>query len=418
MIHPTEKGYGFVDTATGAETVIDLGLQSAPFGGNYLFSPDGRLFCAPVDNKGLRLYELPSGKHLGDIANPGDEQHAAAFTPDGKHLLLWTHHKEVWALDSWDIAAQKRRSILSGASLPGRLHFAPDGTRFALVPGSIGSYRPAGDWEIRDFATGQELGRVPTTDYASRVLFSPDGRTLYTQPGYMVVPWDIPTGKPAAAAPAILGPIDRFRFTPDGKVVGLAGGFVYTWDPLTAKELSRARVPRPIDWYGAVSFNPTADRLHFTAVGDTLDVWDFHRGDVHESPLDLQRFPNSAVEHWFTPDGRGTLSIATAMHSCSFATRQPGRKPAASASRWNGASLAGMAASMGSRYRRTAAGSRLGVTCPTIRGTRSPGRIRGDSECERLRESRSLRDSGAGVCRGILAGWAVRGCTAARQESA
>ena len=72
---------------------------------------------------------------------------------------------------------------------------------------------------------------------------------------------------------------------------------------MTAKELARERVPRTIDLYGGVAFNPTADRLHFTAVGDRLVAWDWRAGTLRESALELQRFPNSAVDHWYTPDG-------------------------------------------------------------------------------------------------------------------
>jgi WD40 repeat protein len=303
MIRPANSGYSLFDTTTGDETVIDLGQKPVPFGGEYLFDARGRLFATPDGKGGVRLFELPGGKRPGDVANPGDEQHAVAFTPNGKELLLWARKGETWSLDAWHVAEKQRRTVLAGRSLPGRVHFAPDGKRFALVPGSRGSHYPAGDWEVRDFATARVLGRVPAGASASRPVFNPDGRTLYTQPGHMVVPWDVATGKPAPNAPTVLGPIDRFRFTPDGKLVGVAGGFVTTWDPAIGKELARERIPRLIDHYGAVAFSPGADRLHFTGPGDTLVAWDFRAGTVRESPLELRRFPNTAVEHWFTPDG-------------------------------------------------------------------------------------------------------------------
>jgi hypothetical protein len=157
---------------------------------------------------------------------------------------------------------------------------------------------------VRELATGKELGRVPAVGYTSRVFFSPDGRTLYTQPGgYAIVPWDVATGRPAAGAPAILGPVEHFRFAPDGSLVGLAGGFVYTWAATTGKELARDRVPKLIDWYGGATFGPAADRLHYTGLNDRVIAWDFRLGTTRESDLELQRFPNSAVEQWFTPDG-------------------------------------------------------------------------------------------------------------------
>jgi WD40 repeat protein len=304
MIRPAKQGYDLYNTATGDKTAIDLDGAAPGFGGEYGFSADGRLFYSSKEKTGVRLHELSSGKHLATLDNPGNEQHAATLTPDAKHLMLWVRRGEKWSLDAYEIARKSRRTVLADRSLPGRVHFAPDGKQFALVPGRLGSHYPAGDWEVREFATGKELGRLPAVGYTTRAFFSPDGRTLYTQPGgYAVVPWNVATGKATAGAPTILGPVEHFRFAPDGRLVGLAGGFVYTWDATTAKELARDRVPKLIDWYGGATFGPTADRLHYTGLNDRVIAWDFRDGAVRESDLALQRFPNAGVAQWFTPDG-------------------------------------------------------------------------------------------------------------------
>jgi len=317
MVRSTGSGYRLLDTATGKETHIDLGQpgrSASETGGGYGFTPDGRRFYTQ-DERRVRLHELPGGKSLGAVPGAGDEQCPAGFTPDGKHLLLWVRHEAAWSLDVCDIATMDRRTLLEKRPLPGRIHFASDGTRFAVVPSPLGSRHAAGDWEVRDFATGKELGRVPADGYWEAV-FSPDGATLFTRPGpNRVVPWDVATGRPTAAAPAVVGTVERFRFIADGKLVGLAGGFVYTWDAATAKELGRERLPLPIDRYGAVTFNPAGDQLHFIGLGDKLVAWDFRGGVVRESPHNMNRPPNERVEHWFTPDGsrhvehRGQLLI-------------------------------------------------------------------------------------------------------------
>jgi RNA polymerase sigma factor (sigma-70 family) len=305
LVRSERAGYRLIDTRTGKQTLIDLakrGAVASSVDGTYGFTPDGRLFYTPVETS-IRFHELPTGKHLGNVPDAGDEQHPAGLTPDGKQLLLWVRHAQLWSLDAYDIAAKTRRTILDKRSQRGRVHCASSGDRFAVAPAPFWSPHPVGDWEIRDFASGKELGRVLATGYGS-VLFSRDGATLFTTPGEnIVVPWDIATGKPTAAAPHLLGPIERFRFTPDGKVVGLAGGFVYTWDAKTTKELARERVPRLIERDGAVTFDPTGSRLHLTGLGDKLVAWDFSGGTVRESTMDLQRPANTRIEHWFTPDG-------------------------------------------------------------------------------------------------------------------
>jgi RNA polymerase sigma factor (sigma-70 family) len=304
MVRWAREGYRITHTTTGKGTLIDMGKGGSPYAAEsrYGFTPDGRLFYTQ-DEGTVRFHELPGGKHVGTVAAAGDEQQPAGLTPDGKHLLLWVRHAALWSLDAYDIAAKTRRTILDKRSLPGRVQFAPDGSRFAVVPAPLGAFYPMGDWEVRDFATGKELGRVPAANTGA-VLFSADGSTLFTKPGeYLVVPWDVATGKPTAAAPRVLGPVERFRFTTDGKLVGLAGGYVYSWDAKTTKELARERVPRSIDRDGGVTFDPTGEHLHFTEVGDKLVAWDFHSGRVRESAVDIKRPPNTRVEHWLTPDG-------------------------------------------------------------------------------------------------------------------
>jgi RNA polymerase sigma factor (sigma-70 family) len=320
MIRSDREGYRLFNLMTGKETRINAQTrgQIPPAPGTCGFTPDGRLFYTRARTRDdmdrlhsrlelpVRLYELPSGKHLGNIPDAGNEQHPVALTPDGKHLLLWVWQPGVWvwSLDAYDLAAKTRRTILDKRPLAGQVHFAPDGTCFALLPSSLWSRHPAGDWEVRDFATGKELGRVPAASTGA-VLFSPDGSTLFTKTGEnLVVPWDVATGQPTAAAPRVLGPVERFRFTGDGKLVGLAGGFVYSWDAKTTRELSRKRLPRLIDRTGAVTFDLSGNWLHFSGLGDKLVAWNFDAGTVRESPVVLERPAiGRSRQCGFTPDG-------------------------------------------------------------------------------------------------------------------
>jgi WD40 repeat protein len=297
-------GFQLWHTTTGKKTEIEVDSGKDVFHLGGLFDPTNRHFLVRTAKGVGLLFSLPDGKRLDTIPNPGDRQEPAAFTPDGKHILFWVEHSKSWSLDAWDIAARTRRTVIDKQTVPGRITFSPDSKRFARAPDAIGSYHPEGGWEIWDFATAKEVSRVPTVATLNGVLFSPDGRTLYTQPsGRTVVPWDIATSQPVRHAPNPPGLVEKFRFATDGTLVGLATGSVYTWDVSSGKELASKRLVRNIDWSGGARFSPLAERLHFTELGDNVVAFDFRTGAEQRSPLDLQRAPNKRVEQRFTTEG-------------------------------------------------------------------------------------------------------------------
>jgi WD40 repeat protein len=297
------------DTETGDETVIEDPGRGGHDG--IEFADDGRAVSVTSPKGVIRVYGLPGGRLLRELPAAGQGQHAAGFAPGGKELLVWTREGGSWSLAIHDLAGNTRRVLIEKQAVPGRVVFAPDGRTFARVPAREGDYYPDGDWEIRDAATRKVRGRVPVGRSIGPVAFGPNGRTFYTQPGSRtIVPWDVATGQLKSSAPRPPGPVERFRFAADGKLVGLAGGFVSTWDPVTGKELSRVRLTRAVDWYGGAVFNPAADRLVFTEVGDAIVSWDFRTGAERRTPLDLRREPNTAIDTRFTADGTRHVEYA------------------------------------------------------------------------------------------------------------
>jgi WD40 repeat protein len=302
LIRPDKKlEYQLFHTTTGKPTDIELDGERPEFGRLYLFDPTNHHFLAMTKKGVARLHTLPDGQQVDTIPNPGDKQLGSAFAPDGKHILFWVERSGSWWLDAWDVAAKTRRTLIEKQKVPGRITFSPDSKRFARVPVQAGGYHPEGDWEIWDFATAKQLGQVPAGGYFRDVLFSPDGRTLYTQPGdRTVVPWDIATSRPARNAPNPPGPIALFRFATDGTLVGLSSGSVYTWDASTGKELASKHVTRNIDWqHAGVTFSPLAERLHFTEIGDNVVAFDFRTGTEQRSPLELRAYNRQC----FTTEG-------------------------------------------------------------------------------------------------------------------
>src|SRR5262249_29219898 len=127
----------------------------------------------------------PSGPdRVGHLSGPKSVR-ALAFSPDGKALAAGGEDGEVRLLD-WPTGKERRRF----ANLPvgvESLAFAPDGATLAAA--TLGSLRL---WDVR---TGNVLWKNEAN--TSRVVFSPDGKTLATagSEANLIVLRDAATGK-------------------------------------------------------------------------------------------------------------------------------------------------------------------------------------------------------------------------------
>lgn len=157
------------------------------------FRPDGRAFAARDMNGVLRLWEMPSGKPLGE--RPLDGDGVTRFSPDG-------------------------RVVAAAANLGVRLF---DGNTLAPLPD----------------------GYLPRPDPITDVAFSPDGAFLLV--GYETGSaqlWDVATRKPVGPPAVLIGAIRAVTFTPDGRtcVCVAADGTVRRWAvpaPFTEPDLAR-----------------------------------------------------------------------------------------------------------------------------------------------------------------------------------
>ncbi len=179
------------EVATGAATArIPLGS----FGGHVTFRPAGRAVLCRNATGVLRLWEVPSGRVLGERALDG--QGVDCWSPDGKTVAA-SEARGVRLLDGDTLAP------LSAGLLP----HAPD----------------------------------PVQDLA----FSPDGAWLLTghQSGSAQL-WDVASRKPVGPPAVLIGPIRGVTFTADGKtcVCVAADGAVRRWPvpaPLAEPDLAR-----------------------------------------------------------------------------------------------------------------------------------------------------------------------------------
>ncbi len=143
------------------------------------FSSDGKRLVSGGERGSVRVYAIPGGNLLHDLATEGSSVPWVDFSPDGSRLVALTHGGEVWLWDAESGVQLGSPRKLTDRKLT-RGHFSPDGRRLAI--GSIGGHvwvldlvgpgDPPPDWlpDLGECLAGQRFNsdgtweRVPVSE--------------------------------------------------------------------------------------------------------------------------------------------------------------------------------------------------------------------------------------------------------------
>jgi WD40 repeat protein len=186
-------------------------------------SPDGRTYATLADHSAV-LWEAATGRELFILKHPG-ELRALAFSADGKTLVTGGSDKfaRLWEVSSGKAVGQPLphpHTVWSAA-------FSPDGT--TVLTGC-----DDGRGRLWDVATGLPRGQPLGHQGAiKQVAFSGDGRTAVTASGDGTARlWDAVSGRPRAAPLRHQGHIDALAAGPKGRtwLTGSGDGTARLWD--------------------------------------------------------------------------------------------------------------------------------------------------------------------------------------------
>jgi WD40 repeat protein len=286
-------------------------LRPTPDGDHHatVLSADGRYLAYLVANT-VSLWDLDRRAEARVLTDGGREFTAAAFTPDGKSLVVGDagHTIRVWTLAG---DAPPRVFAAGAGNGVGEFAISPDGAKLASVGRQLHGERlsdritrmPLFDPEVHiwDMAAGTLIGTVQayskewvkmrSLPQHTKLLFL-DNKALLTATAYpnFVHRWDATTATPLPDFPARLDRFVAFAVTADGKTLAAAAtrtGRVCLFDVATGKE------KLPVEAHDAnidsVAFSADGKTV-LTGAADGARAWDATTGrPTARYPLDDPR---------------------------------------------------------------------------------------------------------------------------------
>jgi WD40 repeat protein len=281
------------DPATGKERFLDLVGHQGPVSAVAL-SPDGKVLASGGEN--IRLWDPATGKQIRQI---GSACTALAFSPDGKQLASVSGRSK--SVQVWDAASGKELFKLDGPRLLRAVVFSPDGKHLA----SGDEQATVRIWDLQTRRQLHEMDLMYGADTLS-LAFSPDSKilacgggwneggvpkgfkiklqnrvTIVGKEGFLVLLWDVATGKELRRLAGLQDNIKAVAFSPDGKTVAATSrdGRIALWETATGKErlfilAHPEHSDAPFACTPCLAFSPEGTKLASGSTDRTVRLWD------------------------------------------------------------------------------------------------------------------------------------------------
>jgi WD40 repeat protein len=258
-------------------------------------SPDGRLALTAALDKAARLWEVATGRPVGEPMMHPDGLTVGLFSPDGRTVLTGCENAHFWEVPT----GRSLGPPLRHDDFPTAGVFLPDGR--ALVADSAGFARR---W---DPVTGKQVGaEMRHGGYVWAAALSPVGKTYATLADGSAVLWDALTGEKKRTL-LHAGELRAVAFSPDGKtlVTGGRDGFARLWEVSSGKTVGQP-LPHPHTVWAA-AFSPDGKTVLTGCFDGRGRLWDAATGLPRGQPLGHQGYVTRVA---FGDDGRTAVTVS------------------------------------------------------------------------------------------------------------
>jgi WD40 repeat protein len=257
------------------------------------FSPDGKTVLTGGADRAARLWDVKTGKPVGEPLMHEQKVETVIFSPDGKIIFTASHEGMAWL---WDARTGKPLAepieIKAGSS--SHAVFSPDSKTLLTGWQSNGARL----WEA---GTGKPLGKFMEHLQTRSVAFSPDGATVLTAAeDHTARLWDARTGEEARTGEAFGLPlrhdsgVENAVYSSDGKSVltSCIDGRVRLWQIVMERPGGPPVEHRPVGpplqhsaWVRTAVFSPDGKMILTAGREGVARLWEVSTGNAVGPPL-------------------------------------------------------------------------------------------------------------------------------------
>jgi WD40 repeat protein len=249
-----------------ADHILVAGLPAAMM--ELTRSADGRTLAGYTPDRSIYIWDGQSGKEKSKWKSDQAYNPTLALSADGGLLAIGYPTVPVRL---WDVAAGREVRQFDGGvpatPFPGTM--PPGGIPVTPFPGPA---PPDFAWVISH--TG-----------ATRLAFSPDGKTLVTVRGADLTFWEVATGRDRLHVPRSVSAPGGLAFSPDGSLIaeGTQDGSVLLLDAVNGWELTELKGQGGVAT--ALAFAPNGKTLASGYVDGMILIWDIKEVENRKAPI-------------------------------------------------------------------------------------------------------------------------------------